>query len=185
MDIKLNLLDTSIEESDFLSSHFFGCPDVPEKWNDDAVFYNDEIFICQLNLSEINNPLLPNKGMLYFFIQVMSHPYRGMVRYTDNLDNMERVDFNEGIDSPYNLLVDSTISIISDKSNIELLPSSVNFKEYHQKKDEVILLHLNFNDYPTINVFKDIDEEVCFMIKKVDLEKNDFSKTYLSLNLDN
>ncbi len=184
INFKLNILNKD-EESPFLSTHFLGCPDVPTSWNDNSIFYNDEIFIGQINLKDITSEYLPKEGMLYFFIQSMSYPFRGIVRYSKDTNNCERIDFNDEIESNYNLFLDTCAVLDNIDTGISLFPNKVSFKNYNLKSNEVVLLKLDFNNYKEINLFKDQDETVCFIIKKDDLAKHQFDKAYLSLMLDN
>ena len=90
--MKLDLIKMPLDDETALgASHILGCPDVPAKWNDDAVFFNDEVFVGQINLSEVKHPNLPSEGILYFFFASMSKPYRGIVRYAKSLEDLERI----------------------------------------------------------------------------------------------
>jgi uncharacterized protein YwqG len=57
------------------------------------------------------------------------------------------------------------------------------FKDYKPTSDEVCLLKLDFNNYPNIDLFKDITDPVCYLIKKEDLQNKKFDKAYLALSL--
>ena len=65
MELKLTLMID--DETDLGESHILGCPDVPAKWNDDAIFFNDEVFVGQINLKDVECESLPKNGILYFF----------------------------------------------------------------------------------------------------------------------
>jgi len=58
------------EKCEIGDSKFFGCPDLPEEfdWPVDEDEFDME-FICQINCACVNKtePLMPEKGMLYFF----------------------------------------------------------------------------------------------------------------------
>lgn len=58
-------------EAEYEGSRFFGDPVVPEKWADKEPWAEDDIFMCQINLSDLNGfdteGLLPDEGYLYFF----------------------------------------------------------------------------------------------------------------------
>ena len=54
---------------------------------------------------------------------------------------------------------------------------------YKPVSNEVCLLKLDFNNYPEIDLFKDLTDPVCFLIKKEDLENNNFDKAYLANSL--
>lgn len=183
--MKLKLTKLAInDETDLGVSHILGCPDVPSVWNDDAIFFNDEVFIGQINLSELKIDLLPNEGMLYFFFASKSKPYRGIVRYTTDLENLERIDFNCESGFIASFEQEYSIEETNELSEIEILGDMPKFKHYKPSKDEVVLLKFNTMDYPFIDVFKDIDEIVCYLIKKDDLINKRFDKAYLSLSLE-
>ena len=164
------------EESDFLSSHFLGCPDVPSIWNEKAEFYNDEIFLLQINLKEY--PINDLKdGLLYFFIASKSHPYRGIVRYSLSDKEMERIDFNSEIEFKYDL---NKEYLLKEDLNgeIQILPDKFKLKNYILKQDELILASIKHE------MFNDIGGEIVFLIKKNDLNNHEFNKAYLSISLD-
>lgn len=174
MDFKLIKLND--EESDLGSSHILGCPDVPSIWNDNAVFYNDEIFIGQINLAEFDIIDLPNKGILSFYLAIASSPYRGIVRYSDNKE-LERIDFNNEIDFKYDL--NEEYLIIPGEGELQILPKNHKFKKYHLKKDERILMVLN------LPFMSDAEYDIVYLIKDEDLKSLSFDKAYLAINLDN
>ena len=78
-------------EETYIKSKFLGTPVFPEGLlydeNDEFILYDTEYFIMQLNLEEIagKNPKLPQKGMLYFFIDVDTLEPR--VIYAKSLEN--------------------------------------------------------------------------------------------------
>lgn len=173
------------EETDLGTSHILGCPDVPSIWNDEGIFYNDEVFIAQINLQDIHNDNLPNNGILYFFYACDSRPYRGIVRYTNDLSSLERIMFNE--DAPINKNIDQEylITQTNEYQNISLFDQNIKLKNYKLQKDEIILFRFNPKNYPNIDLFSEIDEEVCYIIKKNDLDAKAFDKAYLAFKLDN
>ncbi len=157
------------EESDLGSTHFLGCPDVPSTWNDNAIFNNDEIFIGQINLKDLNHDLILNQGILYFFLATGSYPLRGIVRYTKELNNLERIDFN--IDSSYQFDYDREYSLINGSNDVKLLIDNQN------KKDDLVLLELN------LNISKEINHLV-YVININDLKNNQFDKAHLNILLE-
>ena len=165
------------DESELGESHILGCPDTPSEWNDNGIFNNDEIFIGQINLKEYSTEELPNEGILYFFIAVGSNPYRGIVRYAKDLTNIERIEFNSEVNFKYDLNREYHLEL--GNGEIELLPNKVKFKYYKLKDNERVLLVCN------LDIFKDIDETIAFIIKKEDLVNNKFESSYLSLPLEN
>ncbi len=183
MKLTLTLLPID-DETKIGSSHILGCPDVPAAWNEDAIFYNDEVFLGQINLADIEGLKLPKSGILYFFFACMSKPYRGIVRYTNDLENLERVDFNYSELMNANFEQEYQINFSEGVGNIELLGVMPKFKNYKVGKEVVVLLKFNPQDYPQIDLFKDIDEEICYLIKKEDLEHQRFDQAFLSLSLE-
>ena len=86
------------ERYDLGASKFFGTPTVPGAWQED--FYDDEIFFCQIRLSDIA-PLdtenkLPHTGYLYVFLHTEGNKYhlRADLRYYDGEPDMALDDFN-------------------------------------------------------------------------------------------
>ncbi len=59
-------------EAEYEGSRFFGDPVVPEKWADDEPWPEDDIFMCQVNLEDLEDTdgLLPKSGYLYLFADV-------------------------------------------------------------------------------------------------------------------
>ena len=66
------------EPYDLGASKFFGTPTVPLAWDGD--FYEDEIFFCQIKLSDIaqldTENRLPHSGYLYIFLHTEDGKYR-------------------------------------------------------------------------------------------------------------
>lgn len=183
MKIDLNLLPID-EETELGASHFLGCPDVPSSWNEEALFYNDEIFLGQINLSDVNCDLLPNKGILYFFFASLSKPFRAIVRYAEDISDIERIDFNCEVDFDSDLNFEYELSISNGCGNIELLPENVKLKHYPLKKDDVILLKLDNLDNTKLSFLKNNNDPVCIIINKNDLINKDFTKCMFSFLLD-
>ncbi len=183
MKLDLTLLPVD-EETKVGSSHILGCPDVPSSWNEEAVFYNDEVFLGQINLADVNSLELPQTGILYFFFASKSKPYRGIVRYTNDLESLERVDFNypELLDAHFEQEYQITFS--EGDGKIELLGTMPKFNHFKVSNDMIVLLKFNPQDYPLIDLFKGVDEEICYLIKKDDLKHHLFEKAFLSLSLE-
>lgn len=182
--MKLDLVKMPLDDETELGvSHILGCPDVPSVWNDEAIFFNDEVFLGQINLSEIKHPLLPKTGMLYFFIAALSTPYRGIVRYTSDLSNIERVDFNEESPLEFDYSLEYAINYQEEEGDVTLLGKMPKFKGYKPISNEVCLLKLDLSAYPEVELFKDLTDPICFLIKKEDLENNNFDKAYLANSL--
>ena len=86
------------QEYDLGASKFFGAPTLPEKWEND--FYDDEMFLCQIRLSDIAHldpeNKLPHTGYLYIFLHT-DGGYYGLeadVRYYDGEPTIAVDDFN-------------------------------------------------------------------------------------------
>ena len=85
-------------EYDLGASKFFGTPTVPLAWNGD--FYDDEIFLCQIRLSDIAEldveNRLPHTGYLYVFLRTGGGVYdlKANVRYYDGEPELAVDDFN-------------------------------------------------------------------------------------------
>ena len=83
---------------DLGASKFFGTPTVPLAWEGD--FYEDEIFLCQINLADIarldKENRLPHTGYLYIFLHTDGGDYNleADVRYFDGEPELAIDDFN-------------------------------------------------------------------------------------------
>ena len=182
--MKIELVKMPLDdETNLGESHILGCPDVPSSWNDNAIFFNDEVFLGQINLSEVSHPLLPNEGILYFFIAALSTPYRGIVRYAKDLNNLERIDFNEESPLEFDYSLEYAIKLNEEEGDVTLLGKMPKLKGYKVNSNEVCFLKLDFKNNPEINLFKDLIDPICFLIKKEDLENKKFENAYLANSL--
>ena len=95
--IRISLKKAPVEY-DLGASKFFGTPTVPLEWESD--FRADEIFLCQIKLSDIaeldSDKLLPRSGYLYVFLHTGEGIYRlrPHVRYFDGEPGLAIDDFN-------------------------------------------------------------------------------------------
>ena len=86
------------EGYDLGASKFFGTPTVPLSWEED--FGDDEIFFCQIRLSDIAEldceNRLPHSGYLYIFLHTEDGKYHlgADVRYHDGEPELAIDDFN-------------------------------------------------------------------------------------------
>ena len=87
---------------DLGASKFFGTPTVPLAWEDD--FYEDEIFFCQIRLSDIaefdRENKFPHTGYLYVFLHTEDGD-DGLipdVRYFDGEPELAYDDFNAEVE---------------------------------------------------------------------------------------
>jgi len=90
------------EDYDPCVSRFFGSPLIPKKWEND--FNDDEIFLCQIRLSDIaeldEENRLPHEGYLYIFLHTDGGEYglRADVRYCADEPEMVFDDFNAAVE---------------------------------------------------------------------------------------
>ena len=171
------------DETNLGASHILGCPDVPSSWNDEAIFFNDEVFLGQINLSETSIPSLPSEGILYFFIAALSTPYRGIVRYAKDLSDLERIDFNEESPLKFDYSLEYAVEFKAEDGDVTLMGKMPKFKGYKPLPNEVCLLKLDLSNYKEVELFKDLIDPICFIIKKEDLENQNFEKAYLANTL--
>lgn len=170
--IKL-ILDYDID-SELDGSKFFGEILLPEKWFEDDVFSPDEMFICQINLSELSASdicsVLPSSGMLFFFIDTKKPPYKSVIRYFDGeLDAY--TSFNDDFETDINVI--DEIGIKFEKSNacdVALLADEKTegfdtcLMKIRQDKDDLLL---------------PVEGDLYFFVNKSDIIKKDFSKSKL------
>ncbi len=84
------------------ASKFFGAPTVPVEW--EGEFYEDEIFLCQINLADVahldKENRLPHTGYLYIFLHTDGGDYNleADVRYFDGDIELAIDDFNLDIE---------------------------------------------------------------------------------------
>ena len=87
---------------DLGASKFFGTPTVPLAWEKD--FYDDELFFCQIRLSDIakldTEKKLPHTGYLYVFLHTGNGKYRltADVRYHNGEPELAIDDFNAAVE---------------------------------------------------------------------------------------
>ena len=87
---------------DIGASKFFGTPTVPFEWDGD--FYEDEIFFCQIKLSDIveldKENRLPHTGYLYIFLHTENGNYhlKPDIRYYDGEPGLAIDDFNTAVE---------------------------------------------------------------------------------------
>lgn len=128
-------------EYDPCRSRFYGDPAIPA-WME-AEIGEDEVFLAQINLSEIaavdRENLLPHEGWLYFFFRAEDGsawtPKEAVVRYSKEAPQVVLVDFNadspipEGLNEPY--LIDFETAKENNGSGMKLLgePFDWNYAE--------------------------------------------------------
>lgn len=123
---------------DLSASKFFGTPTVPLAWEDD--FCEDEIFLCQIRMSDIapldEENALPHKGYLYVFLDVSEGDYhlRPIIRYSENEPQLAFDEFNADIEGYGHLTEDWLMEFFpaeEDYDGMRLLgvPSDWNYEE--------------------------------------------------------
>lgn len=195
MSVKLIIKD---EDCELDQSKFFGEILLPEKWLMENVFSPDEMFLCQINLEnlyeKVGKTYLPERGMLYFFIDYKKKPLP-VVRYCD-----EDVDaytcFNEDWEGDYDVFtewaLDYELYNQSDKNaektgngftlykGAEEEFSEMLCKEDFLSDDEIVLLKFAPNT-SEIDFMSYEEKSVYFIIKIEDLKKQDFSNVTLKM----
>lgn len=90
------------QDYDLGASKFFGTPTIPLAWQED--FWDDEIFFCQIRLSDIaaldTENKLPHTGYLYIFLHTDGGDYNleADVRYFEGEPELAVDDFNAVVD---------------------------------------------------------------------------------------
>ncbi len=180
MSIKITVNDVDAELD---QSKFFGEILLPEKWLEDDVFSPEEMFLCQLNLSEVyesvGKTMLPESGMLYFFIDYQKNP-QAVVRYFDGEADAYTM-FNEDWEGDYDVYTEWPMEFslqASDKDTAMLI------KDENVGEGEVALLRYVSNSLD-VDFLSDSECVMYFMISEKDLREGNFSKVYLkTVNLD-
>ena len=125
-------------EYDLGTSKFFGTPTVPLLWKND--FDEDELFLCQINLSDIasldKENRLPHTGYLYIFLHTEDGNYSLSpdVRYYDGEPELAIDDFNLALPE-YESCNDAYLITFSETDDDEVCtrlfgnPSDWNYEE--------------------------------------------------------
>ena len=89
------------ENANLDHSKLLGTPVFPEDFFETHDLNDNDYFVAQLNLSEIKDPngLLPNKGFLYFFLDI--DELTPKVIYEPRDPEMMMDDINESFDKDY------------------------------------------------------------------------------------
>ncbi|MBO5701062.1 MAG: DUF1963 domain-containing protein [Clostridia bacterium] len=127
---------------DLGASKFFGTPTVPVSWAQD--FSDDEIFFCQLRLSDIalfdKDNKLPHSGYLYFFMHTADGE-RGMkadVRLLEGEPELAIDDFNTAVEG-YECFNDAYLMEFYETDESECctrlfgIPSDWNYEDRHPR----------------------------------------------------
>lgn len=173
MSIKIKINDS---DCDIESSKFFGDMLLPEKWLIDDVFSPDEMFLCQINLEEVyeavGKTLLPEEGMLYFFIDYKKKPLAAVRYSTEEADAY--TCFNEDWEGDFDVYTDWEMEFSFDaKTKSRLLCKDANVSE-----GEIALLKYVPNE-SDMDFMADSGKALYFIINEIDLKNKDFSKVKL------
>lgn len=162
----------NVEENDenIEQTKFFGSPIFPEKFLEKNNVEND-FFFLQINLNDLNyiSEFLPNKGMLYFFLDINENPIRPKVFYTTE----ELVEIYEDINEDFNMENCKAMFIQENKKSTNVILEN-------EEENIITLISIDLEDvpqdFPKFNLNKG---KVRFLIEKEHLVKRDFSNVTL------
>lgn len=177
--IKLHLKKCFFERK-WARSCFFGSPDLPLEYLD--IVKDDELFLAQINLEELrkvyNSSLLPNHGILYFFIGL--NDYRGIVRHNIHSVYNERyfgrIDFNNEINGIDNYIKEYKIKFEYNKSDDKSFLLDEDFKSPSMLPNDIILLQYNQKYGPKI---LETEGLIQFVIDRDELIKGNYESVRL------
>lgn len=167
-------------ERKWARSCFFGSPDLPLKYLD--IVHDDELFLAQINLEELHKiydfTVLPNYGMLYFFIGL--NDYRGIVRYDERNNYNERIngriDFNDEIHGLDKYTKEFKIKFNYCESDNDCYMLGKDNKSPFLSENDIILLQYNQKFGPKI---LETDGIIQFVIDKDELIKGNYDAARL------
>lgn len=176
MSVKIIINDV---DCDIENSKFFGDMLLPEKWLIDDVFSPDEMFLCQINLEELSDAvgktLLPDSGMLYFFIDYKKKPL-AVVRYFDGEADAYTC-FNEDWDADFDVYEDWLITF---DSKVDEEGSKLLYRDASIGEDEIALLVYDPSSSP-MDFMAGKDKKLYFIVKVADLKNRNFSNVKLKI----
>lgn len=179
--IKLNFSPINDDFTKF-SSKFLGDVAIPRKWLDDDIFSENDIFLAQINFSNLEyfDTGLLKKGLLYFFLDITDFS-KCKVLYT--LDNdLVTVGFNDEIKSNYNLSLGYNLTFTNNKEFYFDGTKMFGNPAFTQlESDEILLFQFDSLDNAEIDFLSDKECYIQFIIKKDDFQKFDFSKVYVKV----
>lgn len=140
----------------------------------------DDLFICQVNLKELHDEKLPEKGFLYFFLNTRDYPYKPKVFFSEDEDPIEVVeDINDAFDfsddrSGFQMVrTDEDTGFGLDTPFDPNIDADASF----DTEGKVNLLELDTISLPEgVLQLGQPDGWYMFIIKETDLAKRDFSK---------
>lgn len=104
-------------QTEYTDSKFYGTVALPAQWLENDVFAFDEMFVCQINLSQLSAEqasCLPVKsGTLFFFLQRVKRGYKAIIRYFDG-ELTETVDFNDDLDEECDMCTEIPLCLTTD-----------------------------------------------------------------------
>lgn len=161
-------------------SCFFGSPDIPTMYL--RIVEDEEMFFAQFNLEEVtrvyNNVLLPNKGMLYFFIRLTD--YKPIIRYYSkngyNEEKKARVDFNNNIETPLDFTTEYRVKFIHSHKIFPCVLLDEETKYDEMLPDEIILLKYDQRENPKILM---TDGILLFVIPREELIQRNYEAVRL------
>ncbi len=172
MSIKIMVEDCDCDLED---SKFFGDVLLPEKWLLNDVFSPDELFFCQINLEAlyeaVGKTLLPEEGMLYFFIDYKKKP-QAVVRYFDG-EVDAYTSFNEDWEGDFDVYTDWKMGFFLEDGDNALL-----FKDENISDGEMGLFKYT-PDTTFMDFMANTETALYFVIDEKDLKSCDFSKVRL------
>ncbi len=162
--------ETETEENSE-KSKFFGSPSFPNDFLERNNL-NDDFFLMQLNLSELEEKILPSEGFIYIFLKIDNIPVIPKVFYS----NLENTEIYENINEEFNMQDSSAIFIEFD--DVPGQAGSV----LKCNDTEVVLLEIDTKKMPTtFPNFCHQDCKIVFTMNLLDLKNLDFSKVKMQI----
>lgn len=178
-------------EQTYACSKFLGCPTFPQNFLIDAdgecILSESDYFIMQVNLQDIahRQSLLPNEGMLYFFIDVDTYEPKvlyasdlqtGPLEVYDDINDAFSADF--GITQGYRLVFDESLQeghYLAGDINPDLDIYADTDTEGYITLLEIDFLALPREDMLTFGYLAPLGGHYVFLIKEEELMELDFS----------
>ncbi len=180
MSVKITVNDVDAEMD---QSKFFGEILLPEKWLEDDVFSPEEMFFCQLNLSEVyesvGKTVLPESGTLYFFIDYQKKP-QAVVRFFDGEADAYTM-FNEDLEGDYDVYTEWPMEFSRNASDND---TALLVKDENVGEGEIALLRYVSKSLD-VDFLSDSECILYFLISEKDLREGNFSAVRLkTVNFD-
>ena len=169
------------EGYDLAKSKFFGAPTVPLSWN--GTFDEDEIFFCQIRLSDIaeldRKNRLAHTGYLYIFLHTEDGKYHlgADVRYHDGEPELAIDGFNDAVDG-YEECTEAYLMEFSEVDEDEICTRLFGIPSDWNYIDEPPKLLMQYDPLDSeMNFLCELDGFVYFFFGK---DERDFSKITLT-----